>query len=82
MLTLFTNEKRFHVEVLPEESRREAAVIEGVEDYAVSLLAYAVSFLNATVLLEPYDRLRPLPCHVQQIRSFPSCPLGPTYPSG
>lgn len=41
--------------ILPEENAREAAVVEGIEVYAVSSLAQAVAFLNEQLPLEPYE---------------------------
>jgi magnesium chelatase family protein len=41
--------------ILPEENRREAAVVEGIEVYAVSSLSQAVAFLNEMLPLSPYE---------------------------
>ncbi len=41
--------------VLPEENRREAAVVEGIEVYPVTTLGQAVAFLNGLLPLEPYQ---------------------------
>ena len=41
--------------ILPEENRREAAVVEGVEVYPVATLGQAVAFLNGLLPLEPYQ---------------------------
>ncbi len=41
--------------ILPEENRREAAVVEGIEVYPVSSLSQAVSFLNEQLPLSAYE---------------------------
>ena len=41
--------------ILPMENSREAAVVEGLEVYAVATLSQAVSFLNEQLPLEPYE---------------------------
>ena len=41
--------------ILPEDNRREAAVVEGVEVMAVATLGQAVAFLNGQLPLEPYQ---------------------------
>ncbi len=41
--------------ILPEENRREAAVVEGIEVYPVSSLGQAVSFLNEQLPLTSYE---------------------------
>ncbi len=41
--------------ILPEENRREAAVVEGVEVYPVATLGQAAAFLNGLLPLEPYQ---------------------------
>jgi magnesium chelatase family protein len=41
--------------ILPEENRREAAVVEGIEVYPVSSLGQAVAFLNEMLPLAPYE---------------------------
>src|SRR5580704_1884059 len=41
--------------ILPEENRREAAVVEGIEVYPVSSLSQAVAFLNEQLPLAPYE---------------------------
>ena len=41
--------------ILPEENRREAAVVEGVEVYPVATLGQAAAFLNEQLPLEPYQ---------------------------
>jgi magnesium chelatase family protein len=40
--------------IMPEENRREAAVVEGIEVYPVATLSQAVAFLNEQLPLEPY----------------------------
>src|SRR5688572_8115045 len=54
-LAILAKEKGYRGVILPEENRREAAVVEGVEVYPVRTLAQAVAFLNETVPLEPYE---------------------------
>jgi magnesium chelatase family protein len=54
-LALLAREKKFRGVIIPEENAREAAVVEGVEVYAVSSLTQAVSFLNEHLPLEPYE---------------------------
>jgi magnesium chelatase family protein len=54
-LALLARAKGFKGVILPEENRREAAVVEGVEVYPVSSLSQAVSFLNDHLPLEPYE---------------------------
>jgi magnesium chelatase family protein len=41
--------------ILPEENRREAAVVEGIEVYPVSSLSQAVAFLNEQLPLAAYE---------------------------
>src|SRR5690606_35556668 len=41
--------------IVPEENRREAAVVEGVDVYGVSSLSQVVAFLNEQLPLEPYE---------------------------
>ena len=41
--------------ILPEENRREAAVVEGVEVIPVTTLGQAVAFLNEQVTIDPYQ---------------------------
>ncbi len=41
--------------ILPEENRREAAVVEGIEVYPMATLGQAVAFLNDLLPLEPYQ---------------------------
>lgn len=54
-LALLAKEMKMAGVILPEENRREAAVVEGIEVYPVSSLAQAVSFLNDLLPLEPYE---------------------------
>lgn len=54
-LALLAKQKKMEGVILPLENAREAAVVEGIEVYAVSSLAQAVSFLNEQLPLEPYE---------------------------
>jgi magnesium chelatase family protein len=54
-LAILAKEKGFRGVIVPEENAREAAVVEGIEVYAVRTLSQAVSFLNETFPLEPYE---------------------------
>ena len=54
-LAMLAREKGYRGVVLPEENAREAAVVEGIEVYPVTTLSQAVSFLNETLPLEPYE---------------------------
>jgi magnesium chelatase family protein len=54
-MALLARAKGFKGVILPEENKREAAVVEGVEVIPVSSLTQAVSFLNELLELEPYE---------------------------
>src|SRR5690349_10966611 len=54
-LALLARDKGYRGVILPQENAREAAVVEGLEVYAVATLSQAVSFLNETLPLEPYE---------------------------
>jgi magnesium chelatase family protein len=54
-MALLARDKGLRGVVVPEENAREAAVVEGVEVYAVSSLSQAVSFLGEQLELEPYE---------------------------
>jgi len=53
-MALLAREKQLDGVILPEENAREAAVVEGIEVYAVATLAQAVAFLNEQLPLEPH----------------------------
>src|SRR5438105_719602 len=54
-LALLAKQKKMRGVIVPEENAREAAVVDGIEVYAVSSLAQAVSFLNEQLDLEPHE---------------------------
>jgi magnesium chelatase family protein len=54
-LALLAREKKYRGVILPFENAREAAVVEGIEVFAVSSLGQAASILNGTLSLEPYE---------------------------
>jgi magnesium chelatase family protein len=54
-LALLAKSKKMTGVILPEENRREAAVVEGIEVYAVSSLSQAVAFLNEQLPIAPYE---------------------------
>jgi magnesium chelatase family protein len=54
-MALLAKAKGFRGVILPEENKREAAVVEGVEVIPVSSVAQAVGFLNELLDLEPYE---------------------------
>jgi magnesium chelatase family protein len=54
-LALLAKHKKFRGVILPAENAMEAAVVDGVEVYPVASLAQAVSFLNETLPLVPYE---------------------------
>jgi magnesium chelatase family protein len=54
-LALLARDRKLRGVILPEENAREAAVVEGIEVYPVATLSQAVSFLNETLPLEPYE---------------------------
>jgi magnesium chelatase family protein len=54
-LALLAKKKGKRGVILPMENSREAAVVEGIEVYAVTTLSQAVSFLNEQLPLEPYQ---------------------------
>ncbi|MDB5294850.1 MAG: Mg chelatase, subunit ChlI [Phycisphaerales bacterium] len=54
-MALLARDKGFRGVILPEENKREAAVVDGVEVIPVSSLAQAVGFLNELLDLEPYE---------------------------
>jgi magnesium chelatase family protein len=54
-LALLAKHKKMRGVILPEENAREAAVVQGVEVYAVANLSQAVSFLNEQLPLEPHE---------------------------
>lgn len=54
-LAMLARDKKLRGVIVPEENAREAAVVEGIEVYAVSSLAQAVSFLGEQLDLEPYE---------------------------
>ncbi|MCC6240582.1 MAG: YifB family Mg chelatase-like AAA ATPase [Phycisphaerales bacterium] len=54
-LAMLARQRGFRGVILPQDNCREAAVVEGIEVYAISSLAQAVSFLNERLPLEPYE---------------------------
>ena len=54
-LALLAKHKGMRGVILPDENRREAAVVDGIEVYPVPTLAQAVAFLNETLPMEPYE---------------------------
>jgi magnesium chelatase family protein len=54
-LAILAKQKGFKGVILPEENRREAAVVDGIEVYPVSSLSQAIAFLNELLPLEPYE---------------------------
>ena len=54
-MALLARDKGFRGVILPEENKREAAVVDGVDVIGVSSLAQAVGFLNELLDLEPYQ---------------------------
>jgi magnesium chelatase family protein len=54
-LALLAKAKGFRGVILPQENRREAAVVEGIEVYPVSTLGQAVAFLNEQLPMQPYE---------------------------
>jgi magnesium chelatase family protein len=54
-LALLAKAKGYTGVIIPEENAREAAVVEGIEVYPVTNLVQAVSFLNDTLPIEPYE---------------------------
>jgi magnesium chelatase family protein len=54
-MAMLAKQKQYRGVILPEENAREAAVVEGIEVYPVATLTQAVSFLNETLPLEPYE---------------------------
>lgn len=54
-MALLARDKGFKGVILPEENKREAAVVEGVEVIPVGTLAQAVGFLNELLDIEPYE---------------------------
>jgi magnesium chelatase family protein len=54
-LALLAKAKGFRGVILPQENRREAAVVEGIEVYPVSTLGQAVAFLNEQLPMSPYE---------------------------
>ena len=54
-LALLAKQLKLRGVILPEENRREAAVVEGIEVYPMATLGQAVAFLNDLLPLEPYQ---------------------------
>lgn len=54
-LALLAKRKKKRGVIVPSDNALEAAVVEGVEVYPVSSLAQAVSFLNETLPIEPFE---------------------------
>jgi magnesium chelatase family protein len=54
-LAMLARERKMRGVILPAENAREAAVVEGVEVFAVGTLAEAVGFLNERLPVEPYE---------------------------
>lgn len=54
-MALLARDKGFKGVILPEENKREAAVVDGVEVIPVGSLAQAVGFLNELIDVEPYE---------------------------
>ncbi len=54
-LALLAKAKGFRGVILPQENRREAAVVEGIEVFPVSTLGQAVAFLNEQLPMSPYE---------------------------
>jgi magnesium chelatase family protein len=54
-LALLAKEKKFRGVIVPQENAKEAAVVTGVEVYAVTTLAQAVAFLSEVLPLEPFE---------------------------
>lgn len=54
-MALLARDKGFKGVVLPEENRREAAVVEGIDVIPVGSLAQAVGFLNELIDIEPFE---------------------------
>jgi len=52
---LLAKEKKLRGIILPVENAREAAVVDGIEVYPVTALSQAVSFLNETLPMLPYE---------------------------
>jgi magnesium chelatase family protein len=54
-MAMLAKEKRFSGVILPVENACEAAVVDGIDVYAVSSLSQAVSFLNEQLPLSPFE---------------------------
>lgn len=54
-MAMLAREKKFRGVIVPQDNAREAAVVEGIEVYAVSTLTQAASFLNDLMEIEPYE---------------------------
>src|SRR5437763_11699155 len=54
-LALLARDRKMRGVILPDENAKEAAVVEGIEVYPVATLSQAVSFLNETLPLDPYE---------------------------
>src|SRR5687767_15028719 len=54
-MALLAKQKKLTGVILPEENAREAAVVDGIEVYPVTMLSQAVSFLNEQLPLEPHE---------------------------
>ncbi len=54
-MALLAKTKGFKGVILPEDNRREAAVVEGIDVIPVGSLAQAVGFLNELIDIEPYE---------------------------
>jgi magnesium chelatase family protein len=54
-MALLAKQKKLTGVILPEENAREAAVVDGIEVYAVANVSQAVSFLNEQLPLEPHE---------------------------
>jgi magnesium chelatase family protein len=54
-LALLAKQLKLRGVILPEENRREAAVVDGIDVFPVATLGQAVAFLNDLLPLEPYQ---------------------------
>jgi magnesium chelatase family protein len=54
-LALLAKQLKLRGVILPEENRREAAVVEGIDVHPVTTLGQAVAFLNGMLPLDPYQ---------------------------
>src|SRR4051812_18960921 len=54
-LGLLAKQQKLRGVILPQDNAMEAAVVDGIEVYPVATLSQAVSFLNETLPLEPFE---------------------------